>query len=108
VLADTPAELRDWRQTVPLAAALGALVGALLSPRGWAFGALAAAAACLDFAILFGAGHALIARDLAAFWPGLLGALAGLVGAGGVAAVALGGLAGWACGRDAPFSDRNA
>lgn len=104
VLADTPAEMRDWRQTLPLAFLLGAAAGGLLRPRSAVSGALVAAAACLDFAILFAAGHALIQRDAAAFVPGLMGALGGLAGAGGAAAIALGAVAGWACGRSGPSS----
>lgn len=57
---DTPGALRDWRQTLPLAAALGFALGAALRPAGAARGALTALAGMLGFAAVFAAGHGVI------------------------------------------------
>jgi hypothetical protein len=94
VLAETEGALRDWRQTVPLAAAVGAALGAGFPPRGHGavHGALLAAAGLAGFAGLFAIGHALISGG---GWGALWRALAVAAGPTGLAAVALGALAGW-------------
>jgi hypothetical protein len=102
VLAETPAELRDWRQTLPLAAAVGAAFGGAFRPRGAGGGGVLAAAGLFCFALVWAAGHALIEGSLSAFGAGLAGALRDLAGAGGAAALAAGTAAGWAAGRRAP------
>jgi hypothetical protein len=96
----TPGDLRDWRQTVPLAALIGAALGWTGRPvtarAGFALAALALAA----FAGLFALGHVLIS---AAPPMDALGASAtALIGPAGGAALVLGAAAGWAAGRAGP------
>jgi len=99
VLADTPAALRDWRQTLPLAAAVGAALGAALRPAGWRAGALAGLAGLAAFAALFALGHgAVAAAQGGAFANEALQALgrtlALILGPAGLATPALAALAG--------------
>ncbi|SDZ76711.1 hypothetical protein [Rubrimonas cliftonensis] len=98
-MTETPGELRDWRQTLPLASALGAGLGALTRPRGPRVGAGWTLAALADFALLFAVGHGVIEGSLAAAWAGLRGAAATLLGWTGAVALALGAVAGWLAGR---------
>jgi hypothetical protein len=94
VIAETDGALRDWRQTVPLAAVVGAALGAAFPPRGQAavHGALLAAAGFVGFAVLFALGHELISGG---GWGALWRALGVAAGPTGLAAVALGAAAGW-------------
>ena len=100
MLVETPGELRDWRQTLPLAALVGAALGWIGRPASAKAGAALAAAALAAFAVLFALGHVAISGG------DILGAVAdaalALFGAGGASALALGALAGWAAGRSAP------
>jgi hypothetical protein len=104
VLTETPGELRDWRQTAPLAAALGAGLGAAARPATARAGALAAVVAGLAFAAVFAAGHGMIERDAAAVGPAFVRALGALGGPVGLGAVVFGAAAGWAAGRGGPSS----
>lgn len=100
VTLETPGALRDWRQTLPLALALGGALGWIARPRGARGGMLAAAGGLAGFAVVFALGHAAISGgDAVAALRGTAGALAGPVGA---AALALGALAGWIAGRIGP------
>lgn len=93
VVTETPAELRDWRQTVPLAALVGAALGAVAPPRGHGgvHGAMLAAAGFVGFAVLFAVGHGLISGG---GWAALWRALSAAAGPTGLAALALGTVAG--------------
>jgi len=102
VALETPGDLRDWRQTLPLAAGLGAGAGWVAAPKGALSGALTAAGGLIAFAALFALGHAAISGGgaTAAFFT----AAAALSGPVGAAALALGALAGWMAGRIGPSS----
>lgn len=101
VVVDTPGTLHHWRQILPLALILGALVGALVRPKGALWGAIAAMIGLWAFAAVFAVGHGAIAalqgdafgaETAAAF----RGAAAVALGTPGMAALGLGALAGLA------------
>lgn len=87
VVSDTPAALRDWRQTLPLAMALGACAGWLAPPASPRAGLVVALLGLAAFAVAFALGHgaieamrggaaplaqvveALARVVVAAFWP---------------------------------------
>ena len=102
VTLETPGALRDWRQTLPLAAALGAGLGWVAAPESAVRGALTAAGGLIAFAALFVLGHAAISGGGAT--AAFLAATAALSGPVGAAALALGALAGWMAGRIGPSS----
>lgn len=108
VAVDTPGAMRDWRQTLPLAAILGAGLGWAMAPRGAARGALLAVWGFAGFAAVFALGHGLIEAARGAEGPVALAgrafgqAILSAFGPTGAAALGLGALAGWACGRWAP------
>lgn len=101
VIVETPGALRDWRQTLPLAALVGALLGAIPSPRrrGAAeavlLGGGIAVAGLMGFAAAFAIGHGLISGGsvLGAFSRSI-SAMAGTTGLAAVGAAMLAGLAG--------------
>lgn len=111
VLVETPGEARDWRQTLPLAALVGAVLGRFgLAPRlragrgraARAAGAALAAGGLAAFAAVFAGGHVAIetARGAEAGWAeSLARAVAAVAGPGGLAALAFAALAGWLAGR---------
>jgi hypothetical protein len=110
VLTETPGALRDWRQTLPLAALLGALLGwfGFAAPQGRLAGAKRGAALVIGglaaFTLVFATGHALISGSHG-FGPSLGRTAAAVISPTGVAALALGmlagafGTAGPTCGR---------
>ncbi len=102
VTLETPGALRDWRQTLPLAAMLGGALGWLAAPVGAMRGALTAAGGIAAFAALFALGHAAISGGATS--AAFIAAAAALIGPGGAAALALGALAGWAAARFGPSS----
>ncbi len=53
VLATEPGSLRLWREVLPLAALIGAALGALVRPVGWGRGALVALLAAPAFAVAY-------------------------------------------------------
>ena len=61
VLTETPGELRDWRQTLPLATLVGAALGAALRPVGWRAGLAAGFGGLVAFMAAFALGHGMIA-----------------------------------------------
>lgn len=100
VATATDGTVREWRQTVPLAALIGAALG-LGFPRvapgrpGALRGALLGCGALMLFAVLFALGHAVISRagPAEAVATGLR-SLRAMLGATGFGALALAALAG--------------
>jgi hypothetical protein len=99
VLTETPGALRDWRQTLPLAGLLGALLGwfGFDAPRGLLGGAMRSAALVIvglaAFTLVFATGHAVIS-GVDGFGPTLGRTASTLIGPTGAASLALGTLAG--------------
>ena len=97
---ETDGALREWRQTLPLAAVLGALTGWAARPSGAIRGAVAAVVAMAVFAAVFALGHAAIeagrgaADPLAEAWASAGRVVATLAGPTGATGIALGALAG--------------
>ena len=107
VATETPGAMRDWRQTLPLAAVLGAALGLWLRPRGWLAGLGAAVVGMGAFAAVFAAGHGAIEAAGGADPLRAAAGAAGRVfavayGPTGLALLVLCGLAGWLAGRGGP------
>lgn len=60
VLASDAENLRLWREVLPLAALVGAVLGALFRPAGWLQGALTACVAVFVFAIAYSVAETVI------------------------------------------------
>ncbi len=107
VLTETQGAMRDWRQTLPLAAVLGAALGLWLRPRGALAGIGAGVVGMGAFALAFAAGHGLIEAAGGADPMRAGAAAAGRVfavayGRTGLALLALCAVAGWLAGRLGP------
>jgi hypothetical protein len=96
VLTDTPGNVRDWRQTLPLAAVLGAALGAGLRPASAASGLAAAVLGMAGFAVVFALGHGLIDGGGAA--EAFDRAARALVAPAGACALGFAAVAGWLLG----------
>ena len=94
---------RLWREVIPLASLVGAVLGTVLQPCGWRSGAVAAVLALLSFTLTYGvaetammAGRGEIDNFLQ--WPASILHWTGLVlsqaAIGGIAATLAGGIAG--------------
>ena len=98
VLLTDPQSLRLWRETLPLAAGVGAALGALVRPAGWRQGAALALLAIPAFALAYATAETAMAatrREVTtlADWPASIVRWTGTVlqkalAAGGVAVVA--------------------
>lgn len=108
VLLETPGAVREWRQTLPLAAVLGAALGLWLRPRGALAGIGAGVIGMGLFAVAFGAGHGLIEAVAGAADPLRQAAdaagrvYAAAYGPTGAGLLALCAVAGWLAGRGGP------
>lgn len=98
VLLETPGAVRDWRQTLPLAAAVGAALGGLTPSvagrrRGALLGLALAMVGMAGFALLFVASHSAISgfAGAAQAWGRTLSAFFGPTGLAALATAAFAG-----------------